>query len=112
MCALCDLLLLSPSAQPSSPMISLTTVAGLTVLTQSRFSNRLKISLQCLGYNPRMYSVHSFRRGSASWAFEAGLPGEIIQSLGDWRSDAYKYKDRYDGVRGGGTSCLSGYNTS
>ena len=98
--ALCDLLLLSPSAQPSSPMISLTTVAGLTVLTQSRFSNRLKISLQCLGYNPRMYSAHSFRRGSASWAFEAGLPGEIIQSLGDWRSDAYKvYLDIQPGTK-------------
>lgn len=36
------------------------------------------------------YSGHSFRRGGASWAFQAGIPGELIQILGDWSSDAYK----------------------
>ncbi|PFX15204.1 THAP domain-containing protein 4 [Stylophora pistillata] len=30
------------------------------------------------------------RRGGTSWAFSSGLPGEIIQVLGDWRSDACK----------------------
>ena len=33
---------------------------------------------------------HSFRRGGATWAFQAGLPGELIQISGDWASDAYK----------------------
>ena len=32
----------------------------------------------------------SFRRGGASWAFQAGVPGELIQVCGDWASDAYK----------------------
>lgn len=36
------------------------------------------------------YRGHSFRRGGTSWAFSAGLPGELIQVFGDWRSDAYK----------------------
>ena len=36
------------------------------------------------------YTGHSFRRGGASWAFQAGLPGELIQVYGDWASDAYK----------------------
>ena len=35
------------------------------------------------------YTGHSFRRGGASWAFQAGLPGELIQVCGDWVSDAY-----------------------
>ena len=37
-----------------------------------------------------MFSEHSFRRGGATWAFQSGVPGEMIQILGDWASDAYK----------------------
>ena len=36
------------------------------------------------------FTGHSFRRGGASWAFQAGVPGELIQVCGDWASDAYK----------------------
>ncbi|CAC5393969.1 unnamed protein product [Mytilus coruscus] len=42
------------------------------------------------GINSSQYSGHSFRRGGASFALECGLPGEVIQAHGDWRSDAYK----------------------
>lgn len=37
-----------------------------------------------------LFRGHSFCRGGTSWAFSAGLPGELIQIFGDWRSDAYK----------------------
>ena len=37
-----------------------------------------------------LFRGHSFRRGGTSWAFSSGLPGELIQVFGDWRSDAYK----------------------
>ena len=37
-----------------------------------------------------LFTGHSFRRGGATWAFQAGLPGELIQICGDWASDAYK----------------------
>jgi len=33
---------------------------------------------------------HSFKRGGASHAFKAGLPCELIQIYGDWKSDAYR----------------------
>ena len=36
------------------------------------------------------YRGHSFRRGGASWAFNNGVPGELVQAMGDWKSDAYK----------------------
>jgi hypothetical protein len=88
--ALCDLLLLSPTAPSSVPLLSFTTLPELTALTQCQFTSKLQACIQSLGYNPREYSAHSLRRGAASWAFQAGLPGEIIQTLGDWRSDAYK----------------------
>ena len=36
------------------------------------------------------FTGHSFHRGGASWAFQSGIPGELIQVCGDWVSDAYK----------------------
>ena len=39
---------------------------------------------------PSSYRGHSFRRGGASWAFNNGVPGELIQVIGDWKSEAYK----------------------
>ena len=35
------------------------------------------------------YSPHSFRRGGATFAFEAHIPSELIKAQGDWRSDCY-----------------------
>lgn len=31
-----------------------------------------------------------FCRGGATYAFRSGVPGELIQVMGDWKSDAYK----------------------
>ena len=36
------------------------------------------------------YSWHSFRRGSAVFAFELGLADSAVQLLGDWSSSAFK----------------------
>ena len=36
------------------------------------------------------YSWHSFRRGSAVFAFELGLADSAVQLLGDWSSAAFK----------------------
>ena len=60
-----------------------------TILTHSSFVKTLRSHLECLGYPSSHFSGHSFRRGGATWAFQSGLPGEIIQSLGDWKSHAY-----------------------
>lgn len=55
-----------------------------------RFHIVLREFVSVLGLDPRNYSSHSFRRGGASFAFSVGVPGELIQRHGDWRSDAYK----------------------
>ena len=36
------------------------------------------------------WNGHSFRRGAATWAAEAGIPEVQIQALGRWSSSAYK----------------------
>ena len=36
------------------------------------------------------WNDHSFRRGAATWTAEVGISEAQIQTLGRWRSDAYK----------------------
>ena len=39
--------------------------------------------------DPKDFSGHSLRRGGATFAFQCGIPAELIKLQGDWRSDAY-----------------------
>ncbi len=60
-------------------------------LTKSTFVHVFRELLRGAGIaDPSAYTGHSFRRGGASWAFQSGVPGELIQVCGDWTSDAYK----------------------
>ncbi|KAI8516382.1 hypothetical protein Bbelb_049630 [Branchiostoma belcheri] len=58
-------------------------------MTQAVFDKALKCILVRAGLNPHLYSLHSGRRGGATFAFRAGVPVELIRLQGDWRSDAY-----------------------
>ena len=42
------------------------------------------------GLGSGCWNGHSFRRGAATWAAEVGISETEIQTLGRWRSDAYK----------------------
>ena len=53
-------------------------------------ANLLEKCLHFAGLSPSDYSWHSFRRGSAVFAFELGLEDSAVQLLGDWSSDAFK----------------------
>ena len=60
-------------------------------LTKPTFINVFRKLITQAGFPDAIgYTGHSFRRGGASWAFQAGMPGEMIQICGDWASDAYK----------------------
>ncbi len=59
-------------------------------LTKSTFINTFRDVLLSAGQEDITgFTGHSFRRGGASWAFQSGMPGELIQVCGDWTSDAY-----------------------
>ena len=45
--------------------------------------------LSNVNLSPSNYSWHSFRRGSAVFAFELGLADSAVQLLGDWSSSAF-----------------------
>ena len=60
-------------------------------LTKSIFVDTFRQLIKMSGLSDHAaYTGHSFRRGGASWAFQAGMPGELIQICGDWSSDAYR----------------------
>ena len=59
-------------------------------LTYSKFQKKFKSVLKQAGYDERMFSSHSMRRGGTLWAFRSGVPDTLIQVQGDWTSDAYK----------------------
>lgn len=84
------LLKLVPAPFEPCPLFMYTSGHKIIPLTYPTFLSRLKTTLQQLGLNSSQYSGHSFRRGGASFALECGVPSDLIQSQGDWRSDAYK----------------------
>lgn len=88
--ALMLLFKLSPSHDSDIPAFMFSTPTGLKLLNYEGFLSRLHECLREIGIDPKKYSGHSFRRGGASFALECGLPPDLIQTQGDWRSDAYK----------------------
>ena len=61
---------------------------AIRCLTYRSFVTKLRDCLSSLGYPPLLYASHSFRRGGASFAFQSGIPVELIKMLGDWKSDS------------------------
>ena len=60
-------------------------------LTTSKFIRTFRSVLSSAQVpGAKSFTGHSFRRGGASWAFQSGVPGELIQICGDWASDSYK----------------------
>ena len=56
--------------------------------TYRSFLSKLRECLFALGYASDCYAGHSFHRGGASFAFQIGIPVELIKMLGDWKSDS------------------------
>ena len=52
------------------------------------------LAVQC-GLGQGSWNGHSFRRGAATWTAEVGISDAEIQTLGRWRSDAYKAYIQY-----------------
>ena len=71
------------------PAFALPRGSGFVPLTPTAFVARVRSLLSGSGVDVSQYAGHSFRRGGATWAYQAGLSTETIRILGDWRSQAY-----------------------
>lgn len=58
--------------------------------TYRQFQDKLRQCLDSIGYRSELFSSHSMRRGGCSFCFQSGVPSELIQVIGDWRSDVYR----------------------
>ena len=72
--------------QPESPAFSF---KPNSFITYSTFTTSLKRLLGFAGYNPSLYSGHSFRRGGATFLFKLGASILQIQASGDWSSQCF-----------------------
>lgn len=61
-----------------------------TPITSRQFSRGLKISIRDLGLPSHLYTPHSFRIGGASFAQQCNYSESRIQSLGRWKSAAFR----------------------
>jgi hypothetical protein len=84
------LLLLSSRLPSSARLFSFMVSDHVFELTHSVFVKKLRNCLSACGYDPTVYSGHSFRRGGCTLSFEAGLGVMDIKMRGDWRSNAFE----------------------
>ena len=85
-----DMLAVAPTASPNDPLLMLpTTNGGLRVMTTPQLRKAFNTLMECLGYSPAAYSLHSFRRGGATAAHRAGADFLSVQRHGTWTSDAF-----------------------
>ena len=59
-------------------------------LTRVFLVTNLQAALRKSGLDDKAFNGHSFRIGAATTAAQRGLEDSLIQTLGRWRSDAYK----------------------
>ena len=80
---------LSPAAHPQSQAFCYQEDSSrLVCFTYKGFMALLHSTFPKLGVCSTEFGTHSFRRGGASFALEAGVPLDTISLMGDWKSDS------------------------
>jgi hypothetical protein len=77
-------------APDDSPAFVLRKHYRLVHVTYPQCLSKLRYIINKTGRVSELYSSHSFRRSGATFAFRSHIPSKLIQSHGDWASDAYK----------------------
>ena len=77
------------STVDSSPDSPAFTYAHGQYIKYSSFTSRLKVLLKKSGFDPALYSGHSFRRGGATFLHSCGGTALMIQASGDWSSQCF-----------------------
>ena len=76
-------------AGPTDPVFCYNRKGKFMVLTYPRLTFWFKRWLHEAGVPNKEFSLHSFRRGGASFLHTANISGQVIKILGNWASDAY-----------------------
>ena len=86
---------------PEAPLFSYAGKSGnAKPLTAAKFTKYLRLILSLSDYDSPRYSVHSFRRGGATYAASIEVPAVCLKAQGQWRSSCYlQYVQREDAQR-------------
>ena len=92
-------------AAPEDPAFTFWNDGEKSALSANQLIARIRQWLKLIKENEEDYSLHSLRRGGATFAYQCNIEAEMIQRLGNWASDAYKryidvsMDDRYDSMK-------------
>ena len=78
------------SPQPHMPAFAFQGEHGWQPMLHALLVSSTKELVAAIGLDPHSVGGHSFRRGSASWAYTSGVAEMMIQNQGDGLSNAYK----------------------
>jgi hypothetical protein len=96
--ALFDLLALTDAFPKSAAILSFSprsSPGSRVSLGAAEFTSILRTILARNGFPAADFSIHSFRRGAATFASSIGVPNETVKFQGNWRTDCYEiYVDR------------------
>ena len=76
--------------EASDPLFLINTPLGKLCLSANQLILRLRKWLKLIGEEESSYTLHSLRRGGATFAYQSNMEGHMIKLLGDWASDCYK----------------------
>ena len=92
-------------AEPEDPAFTIFNNGQKTSLSANQLIARIRKWLTLIKLPADKYSLHSLRRGGATFAHQCNIEGQMIKLLGNWASDCYKrYVDvsldeRYDTMK-------------
>ena len=92
-------------ARPDDPAFTIWHKGEKAALSANQLIARLRKWLRLIKEEDEAYSLHSLRRGGATFAYQCNIEEEMIKRLGNWASDAYKryidvsMDDRYDSMK-------------
>ena len=75
-------------AKGDGPAFVLPVKETLVPVTYQVLQKFVKKCYAKLRLEPGLFGSHSLQRAGASWAFRSQVPGELIQTHGDWSSQA------------------------
>jgi hypothetical protein len=78
-----------PTKHPNQPLLGYHYQGTPVTVTVRLLSTALGQMLTALGLDPSLYSLHSFRRGGATAAYQGGVDVLDIKRHGTWSSDAF-----------------------
>jgi hypothetical protein len=88
-CSMCAYLKFRNTIIPNNDDAPLFLLPGGTVLAKNYMISITRLLLCMSGYNPALYSGHSFRAGAATTAGDSGFKDWELKMLGRWKSSAY-----------------------